>query len=156
MNRRTLIVAAVMLVVLTGTSAFSQVRTLTNSLRNAEEATAQDRVEFSAKFESIRQAIVHSDMAMLSQHMGSQVSLNLRGGEGGSYSSNQAYYVLTNYFRTRKLVGLDFTSIGESESTPYAAGVALFNVKGTRDQAQVYVSLTQSGDRWVIAQINIY
>lgn len=155
MNRNMLTYVVALSALLVG-GASGQVKSLTNSLRNSGDAVEQRHYQFDETFEGIRQAIIQSDMAMLSQHMGSQVSLNLRGGEGGSYSANQAYYVLANYFRTRKLVGLDFTSIGESASTPYAAGVAVFNVKGTRDQAQVYVSLTQSGDRWVIAQINIY
>ena len=88
--------------------------------------------------------------------MGSQVYVNLRGGESGYYSANQAYYLLENYFKTRRLVNFNFTTIGESDSNPYATGSAGFNEKGSRERAQVYVSLSLAGNRWVITQINIY
>jgi len=84
------------------------------------------------------------------------VYVNLRGGESGYYSANQAHYVLENYFKTRRLVNVKFSTIGESDANPYATGSATFVERGTRRLAQVYVSLTRSGERWIITQINIY
>jgi hypothetical protein len=88
--------------------------------------------------------------------MASQVYVNLRGGESGYYSANQAHYVLENYLKSRKLVNLKFSTIGESEARPYATGSAVTVQRGIREIAQVYVSLGRSGDRWFITQINIY
>lgn len=88
--------------------------------------------------------------------MASQVYVNLRGGESGYYSANQAHYVLENYLKSRKLVNLKFSTIGESEARPYATGSAVSVQRGIREIAQVYVSLGRSGDRWYITQINIY
>jgi Domain of unknown function (DUF4783) len=107
-------------------------------------------------FESIQGGLRAGNVGVLSQHFGSQVLCNLRDGESGYYSASQAFYLLQNYFSTRRLVAFDFSTIGESESNPYATGSVSFNVKGRREVAQVYVSLSQAGDRWVISQINIY
>jgi hypothetical protein len=88
--------------------------------------------------------------------MGSQVYINLRGGESGYYSANQAYYVLDSYLKSRKLVNINFSTIGESNTRPYATGSAALVVRGNREIAQVYVSLSQVGEKWIITQINIY
>jgi hypothetical protein len=88
--------------------------------------------------------------------MAPQVYVNLRGGESGYYSASQAHYVLESYLRERKLLNLNFSTIGESEAHPYATGSAISVQRGVREITQVYVSLTRSGDQWIITQINIY
>jgi hypothetical protein len=107
-------------------------------------------------FQLVESALEAGNIGALSQHLGTQVFLNLRGGESGYYSANQAYYVLENYFKNRKLVQIDLTTMSESEATPYATGRAAFNVKGSREHAQIYLSLTMVGGRWVVTQINVY
>ena len=114
------------------------------------------RGDYRQIFEGIQHGMKTGNVATFSQHFGSQVLFNLRGGESGYYSANQAYYLLESYLKSRKLVYFDFSTIGESESNPYATGSAGFNVKGSREVAQIYVSLSLAGERWVISQINIY
>jgi hypothetical protein len=118
--------------------------------------TPQTKPDYREIFESVQQGLVLGNIGEFSQHLGSRVLVNLRKGENGYYSASQAYYVLENYLKTRKLVTFSFTTIGESDSNPYATGSAGLNVKGTRESIQVYVSLSWAGDRWVISQINIY
>ena len=112
--------------------------------------------EYDNVFSNIQKGISSGSVELFSRHMAPQVYVNLRGGESGYYSASQAYYLLDNYFRSRRLVNFNFTTIGESDSNPYATGSAGFNFKGSREYAQVYVSLSHAGGRWVITQINIY
>lgn len=114
------------------------------------------REDYRSVFDRVQQGMKTGNVGTFSQHFGSQVLFNLRGGESGYYSSNQAYYLLENYLKSRKPVYFDFSTIGESETNPYATGSAGFNVKGSREVAQIYVSLSWVGERWVISQINIY
>lgn len=107
-------------------------------------------------FGTVQRGLASGSAAAFSGNLAPQVYVNLRGGESGYYSANQAHYVLENYFKTRRLVNLKFSTIGESEANPYATGSATFVERGTRNLAQVYVSLTRSGERWIITQINIY
>jgi hypothetical protein len=107
-------------------------------------------------FTNVQDGLASGDVRSFSNHMGSQVYINLRGGESGYYSANQAYYVLDNYLKNRKLVNINFSTIGESDARPYATGSAGLVVRGNREIAQVYVSLSQVGERWIITQINIY
>jgi hypothetical protein len=112
--------------------------------------------ECNSVFRNVQEGLRAGNINLFSRHLGSQVYVNLRGGESGYYSDNQVHYVLRNYLRAKKLSSFEFTTAGESESNPYATGSAVFIVKGTREIAQVYVSLSYVGERWVITQINIY
>jgi hypothetical protein len=116
----------------------------------------QERVGYHELFSTVQQGLASGSAGTFSAHLGPQVYVNLRGGESGYYSANQAHYVLENYFKSRRLVNVKFSTIGESDANPYATGSATFVERGARSLAQVYVSLTRSGDRWIITQINIY
>jgi len=107
-------------------------------------------------FEKVQNGLSAGKTALFSQFFGSQVLVNLRGGESGYYSASQVYYLLENYLKPRKLARFTFSTIAESDINPYATGSAAFNYRGNRDYAQVYVSLSLLGDRWMITQINIY
>lgn len=107
-------------------------------------------------FKNVQEGILANNISLFSSKLASQVYVNLRGGESGYFSENQVHYVLGNYLRSRKLANFEFTTVGQSESNPYATGSAIFIVKGTREIAQVYVSLSFVGERWAITQINIY
>jgi hypothetical protein len=82
--------------------------------------------------------------------------VNLRGGEHGLYSNNQATVLLESYLRSHRLAGVRFTTVDDTRSTPFATGSAAFASRGGREYVQVYVALTTAGDRWTISQINIY
>ncbi len=123
------------------------------SARPGQEAP---REEYRKLFGTIQGSLTSGNISALAQHLAPQVQVNFRGGENGYYSASQAYYLLENYFRSRKVLGFEFSTIGESDSNPYATGGASFNFKGSREYAQVYVSLSRSGRRWLITQINIY
>ncbi len=107
-------------------------------------------------FGTVQRGLASGSAAVFSGALAPQVYVNLRGGESGYYSANQAHYVLENYFKSRRLFNVKFSTIGESDANPYATGSATFVERGTRSIAQVYVSLTRSGERWIITQINIY
>jgi hypothetical protein len=89
------------------------------------------------------------------QHFGPQVQIHLRGFEGGYVSSAQAYYVLEDFFQGRRPVGVRLTTFGDTGGTPYASGSAVFNARGNRESAQIYVSLTRLQGRWTVGQLNI-
>ena len=107
-------------------------------------------------FDTVRDGLNGGKISSLTELLAPQVHVNLKGGETGYFSAGQAYYVLENYFQTKKISGLEFSTLDESGVTPYATGSAGFQHKGTRENAQVYISLSQSGERWVITQIKIY
>ena len=114
------------------------------------------RADPRAVFADIQEGIASANVSLFASHFHAQVHVTLRGGESGLYSSNQAYYLLQNYFRDRKPVTFKFSTYGDSPSNPYATGSAAFNVRGNRERAQIYVALSRAGERWVITHVNIY
>lgn len=107
-------------------------------------------------FRIIEKGVQLGDVGMFADDFAGQSQLNLRGDQSGYFSARQAYYILDNYFRSRKAVSFRFSTIADSEAAPYATGSGTFFRKGTRELVQVYVLLTPSGSRWTIAQVNIY
>ena len=135
----------------------------------AGEATGQDlrdtgrrregvpaRDGYRQLFTRVQEGLSSGSVDLFSGHMAPQVYINLTGGENGYFSGNQAHYVLAEYLRKRRLVNLKFSTMGETDSMPYATGSATLFVKGTRGIAQVYVSLARSGEGWSITQLTIY
>lgn len=109
-----------------------------------------------AIFNDVQAGISSGNTALLSRHFAPQVDVSLRGGESGTFSSDQAFYVFENFFRTRKFGRLRFSTVGEIDSNPYATGSAELLYKGNKQLVQVYVALTNAGERRVITQLNIY
>ena len=109
-----------------------------------------------AVFDTVRQGLESGTIESFAGLLGPQVQVNLRGGESGYFSGHQAFYLLENYFRTRRLLNLRFSTIGESDTSPFATGGAEISVKGNREYVQVYVALSRAGDHWVISRLNIY
>jgi hypothetical protein len=107
-------------------------------------------------FGAVEKGIVGASVDSFARHFASPIYLNLQGGETGSFSSSQAFYILDSYLRTRKPVGFRFSTIGSLDKSPFATGSGTFQKKGAWEIGQVYVSLAPSGDRWLITQINIY
>lgn len=135
---------------------FASYETLAPQTAQPDQGRGAEGKDYRRIFSDIEHGIASGSIEAFSRFMGAQVRLNLRGGESGYYSSSQAYYILENYFKTRKLVNFEFATVGESDSNPYATGSAGFNYKGNREYVQVYVSLSYAANQWVITQINIY
>jgi hypothetical protein len=107
-------------------------------------------------FETVRKGLSSGQIGSFSDLLGPQVHVTLKGGESGYYSPGQAYYVLEKYLHSHRLSELEFNNMGETGETPFAAGKGALSNKGGQEGAQVYVSLSQVGERWVISQIKIY
>lgn len=107
-------------------------------------------------FNNVRSGLKAGSIGSFSDLLGPQVHVSLRGGETGYFSSSQAYYVLERYMESNRISDLDFSTMEESGGTPFATGRTNVSKKGMKEAAQVYVSLSQVGGRWVISQIKIY
>lgn len=110
----------------------------------------------SSLFEEIEKGIRSGSITELSERLGAQVFVNIPGGENGYFSSNQTVSVLQNYFAHRKPLSFSFTRLNANVANPYATGRLSYMYKGSKEAAQIYVSLSPHGSRWVIGQFNIY
>ena len=122
----------------------------------AQESLATLDKDYQSIFDDVQAGILSGNVSLFAKYFAPQVDVSLRGGESGTFSSNQAFYVFEDFFRSRKFGRLRFSTVGEVESNPYATGSADFVYKGNRQLVQVYVALTDAGEKHVITQLNIY
>lgn len=106
-------------------------------------------------FNDIESGINSSDVTKISKYFAPQPYISLINGVNGYYSSNQAYYILEDFFDTYKVLSFEMDESKIDESVSYAKGEYYFEKKGKREFAHLYVTLSKSGSRWQITQISI-
>ncbi len=106
-------------------------------------------------FAQIEEAISKGDVRSLSGFLGAQTYFSLSSGKSGYFSTNQAFYVLQDFFKIYNVTSFRLTNIHSDESNPYATGIYSYEYKGKRNNAQVYISLKYAGRSWQISQITI-
>ncbi len=141
-------VALVLLVSIVAPSSYSQ--------EAAIDSEAGSNEQYRAVFQDVQLGISKGDVRLFSRHFAAQVSVNLRGDENGTFSSNQMFYVLGNFFKSRRFAHFEFSTVGESDATPYASGEAEFIQKGNKEAVQVYAAVSFVGKKYVITQLTIY
>jgi Domain of unknown function (DUF4783) len=103
----------------------------------------------------IEAGISSGSVSEISVYLNTQTYLSLANGISGYYSSNQAFYVLEDFFNIYKVTSFHFQSIQTNGNMPYATGVYRYYFRGKKDSANVYISLKEAGDTWKITQITI-
>ena len=134
-----------------GGSVSSQEKNFLNKFDSSKNNTAPVQMVFSR----IESAISQGDVAILSSYIGSQTYLSLSNGTRGYYSSNQAYYLLEDFFRIYSVSSFRFENLNTNENVPYATGIYNYEFKGKRNETQAYISLKKIGRSWKITQITI-
>ena len=134
-----------------GNIAFAQQNFLNqNRSENKEQSNLLTSV-----FNRIERGISAGNVSEISAYLNSKTYLSLANGISGYYTSNQAFYVLEDFFNVYKVTSFHFLNMQINENLPYATGVYKYYFRGKRDSANVYISLKQSGDTWKITQITI-
>lgn len=103
----------------------------------------------------IEDAIKNTDVNKLSKYINSKTYLSLMSYINGYYSTNQAFYLLEDFFRIHKVYLFKFTHFNLDLNNSYATGVLHLENKGRRSKAQVYVSLKRIGENWIISHLSI-
>jgi hypothetical protein len=109
--------------------------------------------EVTKVFQNIESGIASGDVNQLADYFSDQTYMSLSGGHNGYCSSNQAYYIIKDYFTLHRVISFKFTSI--SARTYYATGVFSYESRNRRSAAQVFISLKKVEDRWQISQLTI-
>jgi hypothetical protein len=129
-------------------SAYSQQNFNPNSRTNNQSESYK-------VFSDVSSGIANQDVESIARYFSSQTYLSLSSGISGYYSSNQAYYVLEDFFKIYRVTAFRFDNIQSDSNNPYATGEYQFEYRGKRDLAQVYIALKKTGKNWKITQITI-
>ena len=106
-------------------------------------------------FDEIEMGISTGKTSSISRFLSGQTYLSFSNGVNGYYSSNQAYYILEDYFKIYRVISFKLQSIKTEENVPYATGIFYFDHRGKRGAARVYISLNKSRNNWKISQLTI-
>jgi hypothetical protein len=106
-------------------------------------------------FADLESSISESNVSRISKYFGQQTYFSLSSGINGYYSSNQAFYVLEDFFKVYKVTSFRFDHIKNDKNNSYATGRYNYDNKGKRNSAQVYISLKKIGNNWNITQLTI-
>jgi len=150
MLREFAIYNVVALIFFLGELNFAQERNFLNRFDSSKKAATTQVI-----FNRIESAISEGNISVLSGYLASQTYLSLSNGIRGYYSSNQAYYVLEDFFKIYNVTSFRLDNLNFTENSPYATGIYNYEYKGKRNGAQVYISLNRIGSNWKITQITI-
>ena len=106
-------------------------------------------------FNDIESGIISNDVKKFSQYFSSQPYISLVNGVNGYYSSNQAYYIIEDFFNSFKIVSFKMEETKTEGSVSYGKGNYYYEKKGKRQIAHLYITLSKSGNKWYITQISI-
>lgn len=106
-------------------------------------------------FDEIETGMSSGRASTITSFLSGQTYLSLSNGVNGYYSSNQAYYVLDDFFKIYKVISFKLQSINTDENVPFATGYYYFDHRGKRGTARVYISLSKFGKNWKISQLTI-
>ena len=128
----------------------SQHNNLQNSLNSNQKVKIQSVI-----LNEIETSIQNNDIKSLAKYFTSQPYISLINGVNGYYSSNQAYYILEDFFNSFKVVSFNFDEKKAEESVSYGKGTYFYERKGKRETAHLYITLNKAGSKWYITQISI-
>ena len=131
-------------------SLYSQDINLQNKLNSGNSV----KVEIIALNE-IEEGIKEGNVSKLTGYLASQPYISLLSGVNGYYSSNQAYYILEEFFQNYKVVSFKFVNKKFEENVVYGTGEYYYERKGKRESAYLYVTINKIGNKWNISQISI-
>lgn len=129
---------------------FAQHNNLQQNLNNGNKVKIQTVI-----FNDIKSGINTNNVKKFSQYFSSQPYISLVNGVNGYYSSNQAYYIMEDFFNSFKVVSLKMEETKSEGSVSYGKGDYYYEKKGRRQIAHLYITLSKSGNKWYITQISI-
>lgn len=153
--RENIILLLLLVLFLNVSDTFSQTGRSVIPRQNFREREQKTPIVPQAEFENIINGLNSGNVGQISRYFAPQIYLSLKSGERGYYSTNQAYYLLENFFRIYEPFSFQTTSKVTETSTPYLAGRLFCRFKGSSEVCQLYLSLYWNGFRWEITQISI-
>ena len=129
---------------------FSQSSNLTGKTDTKKDAQQEELI-----FKEIESGIKDGNVERISKYFGQQTYFSFSNGVNGYYSSNQAFYVVEDFFKLYRVTSFKLDNIKSDKNHSYATGKYNYDNKGQRSTAQVYISLKKIGTNWIITQFTI-
>jgi len=129
---------------------FSQTSNLSGKTETKTSSQQEELI-----FKEIESAIKEANVEQISKYFGQQTYFSFSNGTNGYYSSNQAFYVVEDFFKLYRVTSFKLDHIKTDNNHSYATGKYNYDNRGQRSTAQVYISLKKIGTNWIITQFTI-
>ena len=109
--------------------------------QNNKNTNINDGIQNSAKtiLLDIENSIAKGNINSLFKNLSPLTYFSLSNGIRGYYSSNQAYYILEDFFKIYQVISFRFHSIQAEDGNPYATGIYFYQYKGKREPQGIYI-----------------
>jgi hypothetical protein len=104
---------------------------------------------------SFEKGILHGTIEEFFVYFGSEIYLSFHNGITGSFSSNQSFFLLKDFFNDYIPVKFTYSKKVTDSEFPYGIGTLYYNRKGVKGILQVFISLTLESGNCKISQITI-
>ena len=104
----------------------------------------------------VENGILQNNVRSFSRYFDKNIYVTLREGETGYFSSNQAVYVLQNYFESHRFLRFAFSTINVTDVPIYATGGGTYISRGSQEHVQIYITVSHARGGYVITQFCVY
>lgn len=129
---------------------FSQTSNLTQKSETKTNTQQEELI-----FKEIESGIKEGNVERISKYFGQQTYFSFSTGTNGYYSTNQAFYVVEDFFKLYRVTSFKLDNIKFDNNHSYATGKYNYDYKGKRSSAKVYISIKKIGTNWIITQFTI-
>lgn len=129
---------------------FSQTSNLTQKSETKTNTQQEELI-----FREIESGVKEGNVERISKYFGQQTYFSFSNGTNGYYSSNQAFYVVEDFFKLYRVTSFKLDHIKSDNNHSYATGKYNYDNKGQRSSAKVYISIKKIGTNWIITQFTI-
>ena len=120
---------------------FSQTSNLT---QKSETKTNTNTQQEELIFREIESGVKDGNVERISKYFGQQTYFSFSNGTNGYYSSNQAFYVVEDFFKLYRVTSFKLDHIKSDNNHSYATGKYNYDNKGQRNSAKVYISIKEN------------
>jgi hypothetical protein len=119
--------------------------------KNTDKTAQREKV-----IRDVETGILQNDVKSFSRYFDKNIYITLREGETGYFSANQAVYVLQNYFESHRFLRFTFSTVNIADTPLYATGGGIFISKGSQENVQIYITVSNVRGGYVITQFCVY
>lgn len=123
-------------------------------ITNFDTGRNSNQASLSSVFDNIQSGISAANVSRYSSYISEKSYFSLFNGVNGYFSVNQSLNLLKDFFNIYKPVSFKFDPL-QGGKNPFATGTLVYENKGKRETALVFISLTADGNGWYISQFSI-
>ncbi len=106
-------------------------------------------------FKEIAAGFTSSSVSLISKYFNGEVFLDVLGSEKGTYNSNQAEFIISDFMDYFKVVSFKYINSYHKNSYAFVLGKYYYNIGSGKRELKASISLKYRNESWYVDQINL-